>query len=175
MFLSVAEPEKAKPKPAAHSACGSTLVSYLLGVARTRLNTLEDDVAHAAPSSEKGGDIQDLVSLLSAITMAVKSVGALVSRAGIGAPPPQPGESAAKRAQKELAQLNKKANQIWINALLYSGKTCLLVSEDLDQEIVVEEPLRGKYCVVFGASDVVLHPQNPPISTMHDWNTHRVL
>jgi fructose-1,6-bisphosphatase I len=149
----VAAPGVAAPasRPDSRMTPGTTLVAYLLSVARTRFNHLEDGVLHAAPSSDRGGDVQDLVALLSAITLAVKSVGALVRRSGIDGSSDAASalESTAEKAQAELAMLNRKANQIWINALLYSGKTCLLVSEDLDSEIVVEESLRGKYCVVF--------------------------
>ena len=40
-----------------------------------------------------------------------------------------------------------------INALRASGKTAVLVSEELDNAIIIDENNRGKYCVVFDPLD----------------------
>jgi fructose-1,6-bisphosphatase I len=40
-----------------------------------------------------------------------------------------------------------------VNALRASGKTAVLVSEELDNAIIIEERNRGKYCVVFDPLD----------------------
>jgi fructose-1,6-bisphosphatase I len=40
-----------------------------------------------------------------------------------------------------------------VNALRASGKTAVLVSEELDNAIIIEEKQRGKYCVVFDPLD----------------------
>lgn len=40
-----------------------------------------------------------------------------------------------------------------VNALRASGKTAVLVSEELDNAIIIEERQRGKYCVVFDPLD----------------------
>ena len=40
-----------------------------------------------------------------------------------------------------------------VNALRASGKTAVLVSEELEEAIVVQASLRGKYCVVFDPLD----------------------
>lgn len=40
-----------------------------------------------------------------------------------------------------------------VNALRASGKTAVLVSEELDDAIVIEAKLKGKYCVVFDPLD----------------------
>ena len=40
-----------------------------------------------------------------------------------------------------------------INALRASGKTAVLVSEELDNAIIIDERNRGKYCVVFDPLD----------------------
>jgi fructose-1,6-bisphosphatase I len=54
---------------------------------------------------------------------------------------------------EEQKKLDVLANDIMINALRASGKTAVLVSEELDNAIFIEEPLRGKYCVVFDPLD----------------------
>lgn len=40
-----------------------------------------------------------------------------------------------------------------VNALRASRKTAVLVSEELDDAIIIEERLRGRYCVVFDPLD----------------------
>jgi fructose-1,6-bisphosphatase I len=40
-----------------------------------------------------------------------------------------------------------------VNALRASGKTAVLVSEELDEAIIIDEGKRGKYCVVFDPLD----------------------
>jgi fructose-1,6-bisphosphatase I len=40
-----------------------------------------------------------------------------------------------------------------VNALRASGKCAVLVSEELEQAIIIEPRQRGKYCVVFDPLD----------------------
>ena len=40
-----------------------------------------------------------------------------------------------------------------VNALRASGKTAVLVSEELDDAIIIEDAFKGKYCVVFDPLD----------------------
>jgi fructose-1,6-bisphosphatase I len=40
-----------------------------------------------------------------------------------------------------------------VNSLRASGKTAVLVSEELEDAIIVDERLRGNYCVVFDPLD----------------------
>lgn len=40
-----------------------------------------------------------------------------------------------------------------INALRASGKTAVLVSEELEDAVIIDEGYRGKYCVVFDPLD----------------------
>lgn len=54
---------------------------------------------------------------------------------------------------EEQKKLDVLSNDIMVNALRASGKTAVLVSEELDEAIVIEERLRGKYCVVFDPLD----------------------
>lgn len=149
-------------------AAGTTLTNYLLSVARSRLNALEDDVAHTSQNASKQDGVEDLVALLASITLAVKSVGSMVRYLGIGTV----GKSEAGddglggKAARELREMNARANSIWLNALLYSGKTCLLVSEDLEEPVVVEETLQGKYCVVFDPLTGLSDPPSPDMGSI---------
>ena len=54
---------------------------------------------------------------------------------------------------EEQKKLDVLSNDIMVNALRASRKTAVLVSEELEDAIVIEERLRGKYCVVFDPLD----------------------
>lgn len=54
---------------------------------------------------------------------------------------------------EEQKKLDVLSNDIMVNALRASRKTAVLVSEELDEAIIIEERLRGKYCVVFDPLD----------------------
>ncbi|OJA19044.1 hypothetical protein AZE42_06315, partial [Rhizopogon vesiculosus] len=54
---------------------------------------------------------------------------------------------------EEQKKLDVLSNDIMVNALRASGKTAVLVSEELDNAIIIEEPNKGKYCVVFDPLD----------------------
>lgn len=60
------------------------------------------------------------------------------------------GANATGDEQKKLDVLS---NDIMVNALRSSGKTAVLVSEELEEAIIVEDRLKGKYCVVFDPLD----------------------
>ena len=54
---------------------------------------------------------------------------------------------------EEQKKLDVLANDIMVNSLRASGKTAVLVSEELDDAIVIEGRLKGRYCVVFDPLD----------------------
>ena len=54
---------------------------------------------------------------------------------------------------EEQKKLDVLANDIMINALRASGKTAVLVSEELDDAIIIEDGYKGRYCVVFDPLD----------------------
>jgi fructose-1,6-bisphosphatase len=54
---------------------------------------------------------------------------------------------------EEQKKLDVLSNDIMVNALRASGKTAVLVSEELDNAIIIEERNKGKYCVVFDPLD----------------------
>jgi fructose-1,6-bisphosphatase I len=54
---------------------------------------------------------------------------------------------------EEVKKLDVLSNDIFINALKTCGKVSVMVSEENEEAIIVEEGLRGKYCVVFDPLD----------------------
>jgi len=54
---------------------------------------------------------------------------------------------------EEQKKLDVLANDIMVNALRASGKTAVLVSEELEDAIIIEGRLKGRYCVVFDPLD----------------------
>ncbi|KAG9298940.1 hypothetical protein G9A89_015962 [Geosiphon pyriformis] len=54
---------------------------------------------------------------------------------------------------EEQKKLDVISNEIFINALRSSGKVAVMVSEEDEFPIIVEEGLRGRYCVVFDPLD----------------------
>jgi fructose-1,6-bisphosphatase I len=55
---------------------------------------------------------------------------------------------------EDQKKLDVLSNDIMVNALRASGKTAVLVSEELDDPVIISDPrLKGKYCVVFDPLD----------------------
>jgi len=54
---------------------------------------------------------------------------------------------------EEQKKLDVLSNDIMINALRASRKTAVLVSEELDNAVIIEDRYKGKYCVVFDPLD----------------------
>ena len=54
---------------------------------------------------------------------------------------------------EEQKKLDVLSNDIMVNALRASGKTAVLVSEELDDAIIIEDKYKGRYCVVFDPLD----------------------
>ena len=54
---------------------------------------------------------------------------------------------------EEQKKLDVLANDIMINSLRASRKTAVLVSEELEDAIIIEDKYKGKYCVVFDPLD----------------------
>lgn len=149
---------------------GTTLTQYLLSVARERVNSLEGEVQHSAPASlaSKPGaqeGVLDLITLLQSIKLAVKTVGSMVRSAGLpnSRIPGQLSTDVAGGARRLTAELNAAANDVWINALLYSQRSCVLVSEELPDPVIVQEDMQGRYAVVF---DPLTGLADPPAQNM---------
>ena len=54
---------------------------------------------------------------------------------------------------EEQKKLDVLSNDIMVNSLRASGKTAVLVSEELDDAIIIDDLHKGKYCVVFDPLD----------------------
>jgi fructose-1,6-bisphosphatase I len=54
---------------------------------------------------------------------------------------------------EEQKKLDVLSNDIMVNSLRASRKTAVLVSEELDDAIIIEDEFKGKYCVVFDPLD----------------------
>ncbi|KIP09487.1 hypothetical protein PHLGIDRAFT_126234 [Phlebiopsis gigantea 11061_1 CR5-6] len=54
---------------------------------------------------------------------------------------------------EEQKKLDVLSNDIMVNSLRASGKTAVLVSEELEDAIIIEDRYKGKYCVVFDPLD----------------------
>lgn len=93
----------------------------------------------------------DLVILLNAIATSCKLITSAVQRAGVAKLYGLAGEvNSTGDDQKKLDVL---ANDMMINALMYSGVCCVLVSEENEEPIIVPPSRAGKYCVAFDPLD----------------------
>jgi len=93
----------------------------------------------------------DLTLLLTAIQVTSKFIATNVRKARLINLVGLAGETNVQG--EEQKKLDVLANDIMVNALRASGKTAVLVSEELDDAIIIEDPYKGKYCVVFDPLD----------------------
>jgi fructose-1,6-bisphosphatase I len=93
----------------------------------------------------------DLTLLLTAIQVTSKFIATNVRKARLINLVGLAGETNVQG--EEQKKLDVLSNDIMVNALRASGKTAVLVSEELDDAIIIEEKQRGKYCVVFDPLD----------------------
>lgn len=54
---------------------------------------------------------------------------------------------------EEQKKLDVLSNEIMVKSLRASGKCAVLVSEELEEAIIIDEKQRGRYCVVFDPLD----------------------
>ncbi len=54
---------------------------------------------------------------------------------------------------EEQKKLDVLSNDIMVNSLRASRKTAVLISEEIDEAIIIEDEYKGKYCVVFDPLD----------------------
>ncbi|XP_076894280.1 fructose-1,6-bisphosphatase, cytosolic isoform X2 [Bidens hawaiensis] len=93
----------------------------------------------------------DFSILLSHIVLGCKFVCAAVNKAGLAKLIGLAGETNVQA--KEQKKLDVLSNEVFVKALVSSGRTCILVSEENEEAIIVEPSKRGKYCVVFDPLD----------------------
>ncbi|XP_054803322.1 fructose-1,6-bisphosphatase, cytosolic-like [Prosopis cineraria] len=93
----------------------------------------------------------DFTILLNHIVLGCKFVCSSVSKAGLAKLLGLAGEiNVQGEDQKKLDVLS---NEVFVKALISSGRTCILLSEENEDPIFVEPSQRGKYIVVFDPLD----------------------
>eukprot|EP00002_Diphylleia_rotans_P009990 TRINITY_DN2036_c0_g1_i1.p1 TRINITY_DN2036_c0_g1~~TRINITY_DN2036_c0_g1_i1.p1 ORF type:complete len:349 (+),score=85.52 TRINITY_DN2036_c0_g1_i1:71-1117(+) len=107
---------------------------------------------HTIAAQRKHGHAQGhLTLLLASIQLGCKFVCSSVMKAGIAR---LTGLDGSVNVQGEdVKKLDVLANEVFINALRSSGQVSIMVSEENEQFIVVDEPQRGPYAVVFDPLD----------------------
>uniref|UniRef100_A0A0E0FW52 fructose-bisphosphatase n=2 Tax=Oryza TaxID=4527 RepID=A0A0E0FW52_ORYNI len=113
----------------------------------------------------------DLTILLSHIVLGCKFVASAVNKAGLAKLIGLAGETNVQASvpgnnchlsqflvsEIEIGEEQKKldvlSNEVFVKALVSSGRTCVLVSEEDEEATFVDPALRGKYCVCFDPLD----------------------
>ncbi|KAK7302481.1 hypothetical protein RJT34_13371 [Clitoria ternatea] len=93
----------------------------------------------------------DFTILLNHIVLGCKFVCSSVNKAGLAKLIGLAGETNIQG--EEQKKLDVLSNEVFVNALISSGRTCLLVSEEIEEAIFVSPSHRGKYIVVFDPLD----------------------
>ncbi|XP_042475079.1 fructose-1,6-bisphosphatase, cytosolic-like [Macadamia integrifolia] len=93
----------------------------------------------------------DLTILLSHIVLGCKYVCSAVNKAGLAKLIGLAGETNVQG--EEQKKLDVLSNEVFINALKSSGRSCVLVSEENEEAIFVERSKRGRYIVAFDPLD----------------------
>ncbi|KAG2593175.1 fructose-1,6-bisphosphatase, cytosolic [Panicum virgatum] len=93
----------------------------------------------------------DFTILLSHIVLGCKFVASAVNKAGLAKLIGLAGETNVQG--EEQKKLDVLSNEVFVKALVSSGRTCILVSEEDEEATFVDPALRGKYCVCFDPLD----------------------
>ncbi|CAN8302602.1 unnamed protein product [Cochlearia groenlandica] len=93
----------------------------------------------------------DFTILLSNIVLGCKFVCSAVNKAGLAKLIGLAGETNIQG--EEQKKLDVLSNDVFVKALVSSGRTSVLVSEEDEEATFVEPSKRGKYCVVFDPLD----------------------
>ncbi|KAG0620962.1 hypothetical protein M758_4G257900, partial [Ceratodon purpureus] len=93
----------------------------------------------------------DLTILLNNIVLGCKVVCSSVSKAGSAKLIGLAGETNVQG--EEQKKLDVLSNDVFVNALVSSGRANVLVSEEIEDAVFVEKAKRGRYCVVFDPLD----------------------
>ncbi|XP_010260929.1 PREDICTED: fructose-1,6-bisphosphatase, cytosolic [Nelumbo nucifera] len=93
----------------------------------------------------------DFTILLSHIVLGCKFVCSAVNKAGLAKLIGLAGETNVQG--EEQKKLDVLSNEVFVKALISSGRTSILVSEEDEEATFVEPSKRGKYCVVFDPLD----------------------
>lgn len=93
----------------------------------------------------------DFTILLNNIVLGCKFVCSAVNKAGLAKLIGLAGETNVQG--EEQKKLDVLSNEVFVKALISSGRTGILVSEEDEEATFVSPPFRGKYCVVFDPLD----------------------
>ncbi|GLT85974.1 hypothetical protein SLE2022_041390 [Rubroshorea leprosula] len=93
----------------------------------------------------------DFTILLNHIVLGCKFVCSAVNKAGLAKLIGLAGETNVQG--EEQKKLDVLSNEVFVKALVSSGRTCLLVSEENEEAIFVKPSKRGRYIVVFDPLD----------------------
>ncbi|KAG9444320.1 hypothetical protein H6P81_015660 [Aristolochia fimbriata] len=93
----------------------------------------------------------DFTILLSHIVLGCKFVCTAVNKAGLAKLIGLAGETNVQG--EEQKKLDVLSNEVFVKALVSSGRTSILVSEEDEEATFVEASKRGRYCVVFDPLD----------------------
>ena len=91
-------------------------------------------------------DSKPLTVLMASIQLACKTISLAVRKAGIAGLYGLHGSVNA--TGDSVKKLDLLSNDVFLNALKYSRELSVLVSEELDDALVIEDALQGRYCVV---------------------------
>jgi len=116
----------------------------------TDLITIE---RHILNEQRRHGGSGDFTSILNQIVFAAKMVSAAVAQAGL-ADEIMGGVGQQNVQGEDVQKLDVYANRVFINALNYIGKVCVMASEE-DKEIILipKEYPKGEYVVMFDPLD----------------------
>ncbi|PON90688.1 Fructose-1,6-bisphosphatase [Trema orientale] len=93
----------------------------------------------------------DFTILINHIVLGCKYVCSAVNKAGLAKLIGLAGNSNVQG--EEQKKLDVLSNEVFLKALISSGRTCILVSEENEEPILVEPSKRGRYIVVFDPLD----------------------
>lgn len=93
----------------------------------------------------------DFTILINHIVLGCKFVCSSVNKAGLAKILGLAGDTNVQG--EEQKKLDVISNEVFVKALISSGRTCLLVSEEVEDAIIVPPAQRGKYIVVFDPLD----------------------
>eukprot|EP00294_Goniomonas_avonlea_P016227 CAMPEP_0114549052 /NCGR_PEP_ID=MMETSP0114-20121206/5317_1 /TAXON_ID=31324 /ORGANISM="Goniomonas sp, Strain m" /LENGTH=338 /DNA_ID=CAMNT_0001733699 /DNA_START=10 /DNA_END=1026 /DNA_ORIENTATION=+ len=117
----------------------------------TDLMTMTRHVLHDEQSLGAAGATGDLTILLTSIQLGCKFIANAVRKAGLANMTGLAGEVNVQG--EDVKKLDIVSNEVFVNALISSGKTSVLVSEELENAVIVDVAKRGKYAVVFDPLD----------------------
>eukprot|EP01084_Bolivina_argentea_P134818 237686_1 len=95
----------------------------------------------------------DLSIIINSIALSCKVISSAAKGAGIYSLYGLQGDDVSTKSGDMVKKLDVFSNDCIINSLSWSGKICLMASEEIEREIIVDNCEDPKYCVVFDPLD----------------------